>query len=114
MPVTKEYRAEIEEMLSAVRPIRAKAMFGGVAIYADELIFAILDDDRLWFKFDEATRPDFENENCVQWAPPGSPPMGFFELPARVLKDEKELAVWVDKAVGAAERKKAKQKPRKK
>lgn len=113
MPVSKEFRDSIEDKLSAVRPIRSKAMFGGVAIYADELIFAILDDDRLWFKFDDATKADYERENCQQWAPPGSPPMGYFELPARVLADLGDLRIWVDQAIGAAERKRAKQKPRK-
>ena len=88
-------------------------MFGGYGIYADELMFAILDDDRLWFRFDEQTADDYTSVGAEQWAPPGAPPMGYYELPSAVLKSDTELPVWMDKAIGAAERRKAKQKPRK-
>lgn len=108
MPVSKDYRSATEQKLAAVRPIVAKAMFGGVAIYAEGLIFAILDDDRIWFKFDEATRGDFVEHGSEQWRPsPEAPPMGYFELPDGILDDPAELAVWVDRAIGAAQRKDA-------
>jgi DNA transformation protein len=40
-------------------------MFGGVGIYAAELFFALLDDDTLYFKVDDATRPQFESRGMT-------------------------------------------------
>lgn len=106
MPVSKEYREKTEAKISNVLPIRSKAMFGGVALYANELIFAILDDDRLWFKVDDMNRANFEDEGCEQWRPmPTAPPMGYFELPTRILENPADLAVWIDKSLAVAERK---------
>jgi|CXWL01.1.fsa_nt_gi DNA transformation protein len=108
MPVSKEYREKTEAKISKVLQIRSKAMFGGVALYANELIFAILDDDRMWFKADDLNRADFEAEECEQWRPmPSAPPMGYFELPSRVVDDPAELTVWIEKSLAVAERKEA-------
>ena len=38
--------------------IRSKSMFGGVGVYSGERFFALIDnDDTLFFKVDDATRP---------------------------------------------------------
>ena len=58
MSVSPSFRSFVLEQLARTTPgIRARSMFGGVGIYAAELFFALLDDDTLYFKVDDATRP---------------------------------------------------------
>jgi hypothetical protein len=45
--------------LGAALPIRTRAMFGGVGIYSGELFFALILDQRLYFRVDGATRPAY-------------------------------------------------------
>lgn len=104
MAFTAEYRTYVEEKLSAVQPIRTKAMFGGVGIYAGDLIFAIIAEDKLYLKVSDLNRADYEARGMGPFFPYDSPtPMGYWELPHGVLEDPKELAVWVDKAIAVAE-----------
>jgi DNA transformation protein len=81
-------------------------MFGGVGIYAAELFFALLDDDTLYFKVDDATRPQFEDRGMAPFRPYGEDGeiMGYYEVPADVLEDPEELAAWVGAALGVARR----------
>ncbi len=104
MGFTPEYRAIVEERLSAVVPIQTKAMFGGVGIYSEGLFFALIAEDRLYFKVDDSNRGDFEGAGMSPFYPYDSPtPMGYWEVPERVFKSKKELGVWVDKALRVAE-----------
>jgi DNA transformation protein len=58
--VSRSYRDFVVEQLERVSPVAAKAMFGGVGLYAQGLFFALIAEDRLYFKVDGDTRPDFE------------------------------------------------------
>lgn len=112
MGFSPEYRAEVEEKLSAVVAIRTKAMFGGVGIYADDLFFALIAEEKLYFKVDDSNRADFEACGMGPFYPFDSPtPMGYWELPPGILENPVELKVWVEKALHVAESKK---KPRRK
>ncbi|MFN8219309.1 MAG: TfoX/Sxy family protein [Fimbriimonadales bacterium] len=109
MGFTPQYRVEVEEKLSAVAPITTRAMFGGVGIYADGAIFALIAEDKLYFKVDDLNRADFEAAGMGPFYPYDSPtPMGYWELPPGILESPEELRVWVDKALAVAARKKSK------
>ena len=81
-------------------------MFGGVGIYAAELFFALLDDDTLYFKVDDGTRPQFEDRGMAPFRPYGEDGevMGYYEVPADVLEDPEMLGAWVETAVAVARR----------
>jgi DNA transformation protein len=81
-------------------------MFGGVGIYAAELFFALLDDDTLYFKVDDATRPQFEARGMAPFRPYGvdGEVMQYYEVPADVLEDPDTLGSWVAAALAAAGR----------
>jgi DNA transformation protein and related proteins len=81
-------------------------MFGGVGIFAAELFFALLDDDTLYFKVDDATRPQFEDRGMTPFRPYGEDGevMGYYEVPADVLEDPEELGAWARAALGVARR----------
>jgi DNA transformation protein len=104
MSVSAEYKEWLLEQLGRVSRVSSRRMFGGLGLYAGELFFAIVDDDRLYFKVDEATRPEFLAAGMEPFDPfkDGRPMTGYFEVPADVLEDEDALRVWVRKAVAVA------------
>jgi DNA transformation protein and related proteins len=81
-------------------------MFGGVGIYAADLFFALLDDDTLYFKVDDATRPGFEDCGMTAFRPYGEEGevMQYYEVPADVLEDPEALGAWVEAAIAVARR----------
>lgn len=106
MAFTPDYRASVENLLSAVVPITSRAMFGGVGIYGEGLFFALIAEDRLYFKVDDSNRDDFECAGMSPFFPFDSPtPMHYWELPPGVLEKPQELKVWVDKALTVAAKK---------
>lgn len=64
MPVTPGFAAFVVEQLDGCKPIVTKRMFGGVGIYSGDVFFAIIDDDILYMKVDDSTRPDFVRAGC--------------------------------------------------
>src|SRR5215471_14228974 len=103
MAVSGTYRDFVLEQLGRVTPVSAKSMFGGVGIYAQGLFFALIADDRLYFKVDGATRPDFERRGMEPFRPFGEDSaMGYYEVPADVVEDVNHLETWMKKAIDVA------------
>jgi DNA transformation protein and related proteins len=86
--------------------VRARTMFGGVGLYADELFFALMADDALYLKVDDGNRPDFEARGLEPFRPYGEhgEVMSYFRLAEDLLEDPEELRAWADKAVAVARR----------
>jgi DNA transformation protein len=113
MAVTDGFRTFILEQLEqATRDIRARAMFGGVGIYAGEWFFALMADDTLYFKVDDGTRPKYTALGMGPFRPYGETGevMQYYEVPAALIEDSDALRPWVADAIEVARR--AKQKPR--
>lgn len=107
MAVSVNYRAFVLEQLARVLPeIRSRSMFGGVGIYSANLFFALIDNDRLYFKVDELTRPRFESIGMGPFRPfgDGGDSMQYYEVAADVLEDLEALADWSAGAVAVARR----------
>ena len=105
MAVSPSYRDFVLEQLGRVTPVTGKSMFGGVGIYAQGLFFALIAEDRLYFKVDDATRPDFERWGMEPFRPFGEDSaMGYYEVPADVVEDRNQLEAWVKKAIDVAAR----------
>lgn len=105
MAVTPGYKRFVIEQLERVVPITAKRMFGGVGLYAREHFFALIDDDRLYFKVDDTNRPDFEAAGMEAFHPYGDERvMQYYEVPIEVLEDVDRLNRWVEKSVEVARR----------
>ncbi len=103
MAVSESYRGFVLEQLGRVTPVTGKAMFGGVGIYAQRLFFALIAEDRLYFKVNDATRGDFEKRGMEPFRPFGEESaMGYYEVPAEVLEDVTQLELWTKKAIEVA------------
>ena len=106
MAVSKEYRDYVVEQLGRVMPVRAKAMFGGYGIYADEVFFALLSsNETLYLKVDDTNRADFERIGMGAFQPYSEgKAMPYYELPADILEDTDALRPWLEKALAVARR----------
>jgi DNA transformation protein and related proteins len=112
MPVSPSFRAFILEQLGrVVNDVRGRSMFGGVGIYSDDLFFALIADDTLYFKVDETTRADFQSRGMEPFRPygPDGEEMHYYCVPAELLEDAEALKEWAEKAVEVARR--AKRRP---
>ncbi|HYO46476.1 MAG TPA: TfoX/Sxy family protein [Gemmatimonadota bacterium] len=106
--MSPEFRAFVEDQIGRVMPVRSRPMFGGLGLYSGDLFFAVVDDDVLYFKVDDVTRPRYEKRRMRPFNPMGTPMNGYWQVPAGVLEDVEELASWVREAVEVAGRAKAK------
>ena len=88
MAVSAGYRTFVlDQLRRALAGVRAKRMFGGVGLYADELFFALIDDDALYLKVDDETRPEFERRGLRPFQPfgEGTAAMQYYQLPEDLL-----------------------------
>lgn len=115
MPVSSSFRAFVLEQLGrTTAKIRARNMFGGVGIYAGEYFFALIADDTLYFKVDDATRPAYLARGMGPFRPYGEDGevMQYYEIPEDVVEDPDTLRPWVEEAVAVARRAKRGRRPR--
>jgi DNA transformation protein len=104
MAVSPGFRAFLEDQIGRVAPVRSKPMFGGLGLYSGDLFFGVVDDDVLYFKVDDATRPRYAKRRMKPFDPMGTPMNGYWQVPPDVIEDAEELAAWVREALEVAER----------
>ncbi len=101
----------VREHFAALGPLEIKRMFGGAAVYANGLIFALLDDGVIWLKADEVNAPLLKQAGSRQFAYPtkggDTAVMAYWSLPETALDDPEEAADWARRSIDAALRKSA-------
>jgi len=118
MPKRTDFTDWAEEQLSPLGAIRIKSMFGAFGVYADDLFFAIIDDDVLYFKADDANRGRFAAEGCEMFRYPMKDgemmALSYYQAPETAMDDQTELLEWARLGLDAALRARAKKAPKKK
>ena len=98
----------LHELFAPFGAIDIKRMFGGFALSADGLTFAIVARDALYFKADDETIPGFEREGCAPFQYEMNGVMrvmkSFWRMPERLYDDPDEVADWARAALTAARR----------
>ncbi|OGH56401.1 MAG: hypothetical protein A3G34_01785 [Candidatus Lindowbacteria bacterium RIFCSPLOWO2_12_FULL_62_27] len=108
MNASKEkFRDFVLDQLAAFGPVEACAMFGGYGLYRGEVFFGILHKNRLYFKTDpaapESTAP-YRERKMLPFRPSKKQPLkSYYEVPADVLEDPRELADWAERAARCQE-----------
>ncbi|MEM7738270.1 MAG: TfoX/Sxy family protein [Deinococcota bacterium] len=101
----------VETLVARLTPlgsVRAKSMFGGYGIFKDEVMFALVAFDEVYFKMDNDNRARFEDANgepFVYVKDGKSMKMSYWCLPAGVLNDDDVLITWAHVGYEAALRK---------
>lgn len=91
-------------------------MFGGYGIYQRDTIFALILEDRLYFKADDLTRTEFTERGLgpFTYAARGKhTTMKYYEAPPEVFEEPEAMLSWAQQAIEAALRiEHAKRKPK--
>jgi len=103
MRVSSGFRQFVLDQLADVPALSARAMFGGVGLYAHRLFFGILAADVLYLKVDEGNRPDYEAAGSAPFKPYADRPMtmSYYNVPVAVLEDATTLCQWAARSIGA-------------
>lgn len=105
-----EFVEFVLELLAPIGAVRARAMFGGFGIYRDDTFFAIIVDDKLYFKADHVTCREFTARGLSPFtyvARGKTLTMQYYEAPPEVFEEAEAMQYWARQAVGAATRAKS-------
>ena len=105
------------ELLSPMKGVTAKSMFGGHGIFKNSMMFALVADDVFYLKVDDENRKRFEDEALGPFVYEGGKKpmtMSYYEVPAEAMEDSQLMCHWAKGAFEAAKRAAAKKKPKKK
>ena len=117
MPITPDALQKSLAAMNAARQVTHRKMFGGAGFYCDGIFFAVLDDDRLYFKVNDSNIETYEQAGMGPWMLEmnGIQQMPYFEVPPKAWKNADLMCELIDGAVEVAKSKaKSKSKPRKK
>jgi DNA transformation protein len=106
MPYNNDYLQYVLEQLAGLCGAVSRRMFGGVGLYHEELFFGLIMRDTLYFRVNEANRPDYEELGMRRFQPYADKPhlsFNYYEVPAHVLEDASELVVWARRSLQAAQ-----------
>ena len=104
--MTSDFTQFVLDQLVGLGKLRARRMFGGVGIYCDEVFFAIIHQDTLYFKVDDSTRAAFVQAGCVAFKPSAHRAMTlqYYARPADELESAPSLRDWAREALAVARR----------
>jgi len=105
MAVSESYLAYVIEQLAGVGRVRAKRMFGGVGLYADELFFGLVFRNSLYLRVDDGSRDRYVTRGMPPFQPfPDKPDLSisYYQVPADVIEDLEDLAAWARIALRVA------------
>lgn len=106
-----EYLPEVFEQFGR---INIRKMFGGLGIYHDGLMFALVADDTLYLKADAQIVRFFEQEGLgpFEYVTDGRTiRMSYYRAPDEIFDDRELAALWARRSFEAAVRTKASKKP---
>lgn len=108
MPVSQSFLDMLKDVLAPVGAITARRMFGGASLYADGVLFALVEEDALYLKGDAASAKRFEDEGMPRFTYEGQTgpiSVSYWRAPERLFDDPDEMAEWARLAisVGRAE-----------
>jgi DNA transformation protein and related proteins len=100
-----EFVEYVLELLAPLGSVRARAMFGGHGIYQRDVMFALIVDDRLYFKANDTTRPAFTALGLSPFtyvARGKTQTLQYYETPPEVFEEPEAMQTWARQAVDAA------------
>ena len=110
------FHAFVEELFAGFGPVRFRRMFGVTGLFADELIFGLIDEDTIYLKADEAMKTDLAAEGSAAWvysrATGAWEDSSYWRLPETALDDPDEAVAWARKALAVASAKAALKRPK--
>jgi DNA transformation protein and related proteins len=116
MVVSNGFLDLVRELLGPLGHITVKKMFGGASIYADGTLFALVDDDVLYLKADDATKVRYESEGLKPFTYEGQTgpvSMSYWRAPERLYDEPDDMIEWAREAIRVAAKAKMSARPKK-
>lgn len=111
MPVTPSFRDYVADQLLPLGEVLIKRMFGGCGLYFDGKMFGLIDDDTVYLRVNDETRPTYVARGMSPFQPVRSKPKmvsyNYYQLPEEVLEDSDTLRTWGQAAIQASRSKTA-------
>lgn len=105
MAISEQFLEYVLDQLSGVYRLTSRRMFSGVGLYSDAVFFGLLYRDRLYFKTDETSRPEYESRGSEPFRPwPNAKRMklNYYTVPADIIEDRDDVLGWAKRAVSSA------------
>ena len=107
MAVTAEYRAYLEELFEPIPGVAFRRMFGGLGVFHDGVMFALVARERLFLKADPETEARFVEAGSEPFAYRRGAReirLGYWTAPDEALDDPELFEEWARQALAAARR----------
>jgi DNA transformation protein len=102
------FKEFLEELYAPMRGVTVRAMFGGLGVFKDALIFGIVFDDVLYLRADDRNSARFAAERSPQFVYRGMKgrqiAMPYYRLPERLYDEPEEFVAWSEAAFEVAVR----------
>ena len=110
MAVSAAQLAFAQELFEGLAGLSSRRMFGGVGLYAQGVMFRLVDDDVIYLKTDAALRESLGAEGSRSWiftagkGPKAGQPQetSYWSLPEAALDDAEEARQWAERALAVA------------
>jgi len=107
MTMSQEFKDFLVDMLDPIGPIDAKRMFGGGGLFLHGNMFALIDEDVLYFKVDDGNRQSYDEVAAPAFTFTRANKkisLSYRQPPAEVIDDADALCHWAEQALQAAQR----------
>ncbi|MDO5630640.1 MAG: TfoX/Sxy family protein [Paracoccus sp. (in: a-proteobacteria)] len=106
MQLARALADEYRDRLSDWAALTCRPLFGGIGIWRGAHVFAIAWQGELYFKVDDASRPDYEaaGSQPLHYVSRGKEQAlkSFWAIPAHIADDDERLILWAERAWQAA------------
>jgi DNA transformation protein len=104
----------IRDLFAQFRPVRVRRMFSGAGLYCDGVMFGLVVRGTIYLKADETSSAELAREGSGPFTytrgkasgRPRKHALPYWRLPDRLYDDPDELALWAERALAIAQRKK--------
>jgi DNA transformation protein len=107
----------VAELFAPMGPVTIKRMFGGAGVYADGVMFALVADDEIYLKVDDALKSDLEAEGSEPFSfemkDGKSAQMNYYRIPSDAMDHDQDASDWGRRALDVALKAKAAKAPKK-
>jgi DNA transformation protein and related proteins len=99
------FRDFVLEQLRDLPAVDCRSMFGGHGLYLGGDFFAIVYDDRLYFRTDDESRARYQEHGSQVFRPNERQTLkSYFEVPGDVVEDRERLVEWAAEAAATKRR----------
>lgn len=106
MAVSPEFTEHLRDLFGALGPLQIRRMFGGAGLFIDDAMFALVADETIYMKTDDALAAAYSVAGSEPFTYSGSGKpieMSYWRLPDSALDDPDEALDWARRSLVPAE-----------